>query len=87
MMPLSHQSAASAIAARNRPAFGHFPSRPGRPIGSRIAELWVRMVRNREQRRMRKAWATMDSRTLEDIGVSRLEIAYAGVAQETRSVR
>jgi uncharacterized protein YjiS (DUF1127 family) len=38
-----------------------------------VAMLWLRMAREREMRRMRAAWATIDDRTLRDIGVSRWE--------------
>jgi uncharacterized protein YjiS (DUF1127 family) len=49
-------------------------------ITSIVAKLWVRMAREREIRRMlRAAWATIDDRTLRDIGVSRLEMAYVGI--------
>jgi uncharacterized protein YjiS (DUF1127 family) len=44
-----------------------------------VAQLWLRMARAHEKRRMRVVWATIDDRTLRDIGVSRWEIAYVGV--------
>jgi hypothetical protein len=42
-------------------------------ITSIVAKLWLRMARERGLRRMRAAWATIDDRTLRDIGVSRWE--------------
>jgi uncharacterized protein YjiS (DUF1127 family) len=44
-----------------------------------LAGPWLWMAREREIRRMRAAWATIDDKTLRDIGVSRLEMAYVGV--------
>jgi uncharacterized protein YjiS (DUF1127 family) len=46
-----------------------------------LTELWSRMARQREMRRRRAAWATIDDRTLKDIGVSRWEVAYAEFGQ------
>jgi uncharacterized protein YjiS (DUF1127 family) len=43
-----------------------------------LTELWSRMLREREIRRIRAAWRAIDDRTLKDIGVSRYEIEYAG---------
>jgi uncharacterized protein YjiS (DUF1127 family) len=43
-----------------------------------ITELWSRVLREREIRRIRAAWETIDDRTLKDIGISRYEIEYAG---------
>jgi uncharacterized protein YjiS (DUF1127 family) len=45
-------------------------------IAAIVAELWFRLARQREIRRMRKAWATIGNRTLRDIGVSRWEVAH-----------
>jgi uncharacterized protein YjiS (DUF1127 family) len=54
----------------------------GRPIWrisvtSILAGLWSRMRHNREIRRIRAAWDTIDDRTLKDIGVSRYELERA----------
>jgi uncharacterized protein YjiS (DUF1127 family) len=38
------------------------------------AELWSRIRRGRDRRRIRVAWETIDDRTLRDIGLSRYEI-------------
>jgi len=46
-----------------------------------VAELWLLMARKREIRRMRAAWTAIDDRTLNDIGVSRWEMAYAEIRQ------
>jgi len=46
-------------------------------ITSIVAELWSRMRREREIRRISAAWETIDDRTLKDIGISRCEIEYA----------
>ena len=46
-------------------------------ITSFFAELWSRMRREREIRRIRAAWEMIDDRTLKDIGISRYEIEYA----------
>jgi uncharacterized protein YjiS (DUF1127 family) len=43
-----------------------------------LTELWSRMLRKREIRRIRAAWRAIDDRTLKDIGISRYEIEYAG---------
>jgi uncharacterized protein YjiS (DUF1127 family) len=51
-------------------------------ITSIIAELWSRMLRERESRRIRAAWETIDDRTLKDIGVSRYEIEYGRDARD-----
>ena len=45
-------------------------------IASIVAKLWSRMLREREIRRLRAAWETVDDRTLKDIGISRYEIEY-----------
>jgi len=45
-------------------------------IASIVAELWSRMRRERQIRRIAAAWATIDDRTLKDIGISRYEIEY-----------
>jgi uncharacterized protein YjiS (DUF1127 family) len=42
-----------------------------------VAELWSRMRREREIRRISAAWEAIDDRTLKDIGISRCEIEYA----------
>ena len=46
-------------------------------IASIVAELWSRMRRERQIRRIGAAWGTIDDRTLKDIGISRFEIEYA----------
>ena len=46
-------------------------------ITSSFAGLWSKMLRERENRRIRAAWTTIDDRTLMDIGISRYEIEYA----------
>jgi len=46
-------------------------------ITSILTELRSRMLREREIRRIRAAWETIDDRTLKDIGISRCEIEYA----------
>jgi uncharacterized protein YjiS (DUF1127 family) len=46
-------------------------------ITSFFAEIWSRMLREREIRHIRAAWKTIDDRTLKDIGISRYEIEYA----------
>ena len=45
-------------------------------IASVVAELWSKMRREREIRRIRAAWAMVDDRTLKDIGISRYQIEY-----------
>jgi uncharacterized protein YjiS (DUF1127 family) len=45
-------------------------------IASITAELWSRLLCERESRRIRAAWETIDDRTLKDIGISRYEIEY-----------
>jgi uncharacterized protein YjiS (DUF1127 family) len=45
-------------------------------ISSVVAELWSKMRRDREIRRIRAAWEMVDDRTLKDIGISRYEIQY-----------
>jgi uncharacterized protein YjiS (DUF1127 family) len=50
-------------------------------ITSIVAEPWLWMARARDTRRVRAAWATIDDRTLRDIGVSRLEVVYVGARQ------
>ena len=42
-----------------------------------ITELWSKVLREREIRRIRAAWRAIDDRTLKDIGISRYEIEYA----------
>jgi uncharacterized protein YjiS (DUF1127 family) len=42
-------------------------------ITSIVATLRLRLARQREMRRVRTAWTTIDERTLRDIGVSRWE--------------
>lgn len=75
------------IAAPTKVSFGLFAvnlKRCGRwvgLIGAIVAELRWRWARKREMRRMRTAWATIDDRTLRDIGVSRWEVAYPEVRQ------
>jgi uncharacterized protein YjiS (DUF1127 family) len=89
-MHFSHQWPASVIAAPNKAIFGLPPVKSGRwrqsiaLIIRIVAELWLWMAREREMRRMRTAWATIDDRTLRDIGVSRWEMAYAEVWQAPR---
>lgn len=81
-MRFPHHGSADAIAAPTRVSFGLAPiklGRWGRWISSIVVELWLRMAREREIRRMRTAWATIDDRTLRDIGVSRWEMAYPEV--------
>ena len=51
-------------------------------IAAIVAGLWSRVLREREIRRIRAAWRTIDDRTLEDIGISRIEFQYA---QDPRS--
>jgi uncharacterized protein YjiS (DUF1127 family) len=46
-------------------------------IAAIVAGLWSRVLREREIRRIRAAWRTMDDRTLKDIGISRIEFQYA----------
>ena len=45
-------------------------------ISSILTELWSRMLREREIRRIRAAWGAIDDRTLKDIGICRYEIEY-----------
>ena len=86
-MYFPHLWSANAIAARNKVSFGLASINLGRLdrwislLTKIVAELWLRMARKREIRRMRTAWATIDDRTLRDIGVSRWEMAYAEVRQ------
>jgi uncharacterized protein YjiS (DUF1127 family) len=49
-----------------------------------LAQLWSRILRERQIRRMRAAWETIDERTLKDIGTSRCEIEYAKDARHWR---
>jgi uncharacterized protein YjiS (DUF1127 family) len=44
-----------------------------------LVGLWSRMHRAREIARIRAAWATVDDRTLRDIGVSRYDIEYVSL--------
>ena len=46
-------------------------------IAAIVAGLWSRALREREIGRIRAAWRTIDDRTLEDIGISRIEFQYA----------
>ena len=46
-------------------------------ITSFFAEIWSKMLREREIRHIRAAWDRIDNRTLRDIGISRYEIDYA----------
>ena len=46
-------------------------------IAAIVAGLWSGVLREREIRRIRAAWRTIDDRTLEDIGISRIEFQYA----------
>ena len=86
-MHFPHQWSANAIAAPNKVGFGLPPIKLGRwgrwisLITAIVAERWLRMAREREIRRMRTAWATIDDRTLRDIGVSRWEMEYAEVSR------
>jgi uncharacterized protein YjiS (DUF1127 family) len=47
------------------------------PITSFFAEIWSKMLREREIRHISAAWDRIDDRTLRDIGISRYEIDYA----------
>ncbi|HUC12212.1 MAG TPA: DUF1127 domain-containing protein [Stellaceae bacterium] len=47
-------------------------------LGKLTAAVWTKMHREYEVRRMRRSWATIDNQTLRDIGISRLEIEFAG---------
>ena len=49
----------------------------GTTIAATVAGLWSRVLHEREIRRIRAAWRTIDDRTLEDIGISRIEFEYA----------
>jgi len=46
-------------------------------IAAIVAGMWSRVLREREIRRIRAAWRTIDDRTLKDIGISRIEFQYA----------
>ena len=46
-------------------------------IGSVVARLLSKIVREHEIRRIRASWEAIDDRTLKDIGISRYEIEYA----------
>jgi uncharacterized protein YjiS (DUF1127 family) len=46
-------------------------------LTSLLGELRSRIRRRREIRRMNAAWAMVDERTLNDIGISRLKVEYA----------
>jgi uncharacterized protein YjiS (DUF1127 family) len=50
-------------------------------IAAIVAGLWSRILREREIRRIRAAWRTIDDRTLQDIGISRIEFQYARYAR------
>jgi hypothetical protein len=86
-MHFPHQWSANVIAAPTKVGFDLAPVKlkgSGRWISlltSIVSELWLRMAREREIRRMQAAWATIDDRILRDIGVSRWEMAYAGVPE------
>jgi len=69
----------TAIAAPTK--FGVWRRRVG-SIAAIVAGLWSGVLREREIRRIRAAWRTIDDRTLEDIGISRIEFQYA---QDPRS--
>jgi len=56
--------------------FGGWHRRVG-SIAAIVAGLWSRVLREREIRRIRAAWRTIDDRTLKDIGISRIEFEYA----------
>ena len=64
----------TAIAAPTK--FGVWRRRVG-SIAAIVAGLWSGVLREREIRRIRAAWRTIDDRTLEDIGISRIEFEYA----------
>ena len=53
-------------------------------ITSILAGLWSRIRRHREIHCIKAAWGMIDDRTLQDIGVSRCEIAYARDARYRR---
>jgi len=42
-----------------------------------VPTAFARALREREIGRIRAAWRTIDDRTLEDIGISRIEFQYA----------
>ena len=46
-------------------------------LTSILGELRSRLHRRREIRRINAAWTMVDDRTLNDIGISRLEVEYA----------
>ena len=69
----------TAIAAPTK--FGVWRRRVG-SIAAIVAGLWSRALREREIRHIRAACRTIDDRTLEDIGISRIEFQYA---QDPRS--
>ena len=64
----------TAIAAPTK--FGVWRRRVG-SIAAIAAGLWSRVLRERETHSIRAAWRTIDDRTLEDIGISRIEFEYA----------
>ena len=68
----------TAIAAPTR--FGGWRRRVG-SIAAIAAGLWSRVLRERETHSIRAAWRTIDDRTLEDIGISRIEFEYARYAR------
>ena len=47
------------------------------PLTSILGEPRSRLHRRQEIRRIKAAWAMVDDRTLNDIGISRLEVEYA----------
>jgi uncharacterized protein YjiS (DUF1127 family) len=83
-MRFPYQWSANVIAGPNKVHFGLayiIRGRWDRRISQTtavVAELWSRIACEREIRRMRRAWATIEARTLKDIGISRWEIAYGG---------
>ena len=50
-------------------------------ITSIFAELWSKILRQRETHHIRAAWEMIDDRTLKDIGISRNEIERGGDAR------
>ena len=46
-------------------------------VAAIVVELWSRMRRQHEFRRLSSGWERVDLRTLKDIGVSRYEVEYA----------
>jgi uncharacterized protein YjiS (DUF1127 family) len=50
-------------------------------ITSSVIELWSKMRREREIRRIKAAWGTIDDRTLKDVGLTRCEMEFASDAR------